>query len=883
MHTCRIRFAAIVLTFLAPSAMATVRYVDVNSNSPTLPFTNWATAAATIQDAIDVADPGDHILVTNGVYRTGGRTVNSLLTNRVAVTKPLVVRSVNGPSVTIIEGYQIPGAVLGQKALRCVYLGDGAALSGFTLTRGATLRIWGSPPVEDTQGGGVWCLTTNPVSNCILTNNSAFDGGGAWGGQLNNCALTDNAAEQFGGGAANGTLSHCTVTANAAAEGGGTAHSTLNNSIVYYNHAPLGSNHSGSTFNYSCTTPLPANGTNNLSINPELASAYHLSPASPCLGMGSAAFATGFDIDGEAWTNPPSIGCDEYHAGAVVGSLEARIAASFTNIVPGIPVDFRSQIAGHCSDSRWELDDGTTVSNRLILTRSWTAPGNYRVMLRAYNETHPTGAVAVVTIFVRENPVQYVARDSANPSSPYSSWATAATNIQDAVDAGFVTGTILVSNGVYQTGGRGVKALANRVVLDKRLTLQSINGPSVTTILGNPTIGAAAVRCVYMADGTALEGFTLTQGATLNSGSWFEDWSGGGLWCETTNALVSNCVLIANSAADQGGGAFQGTLSRCVIQGNYASFGGGVGGSILNQCLLATNSVYWVGGGAYSSTLNRCLVMGNSASTGGGTDQCLVNDSILFGNQASTGAGGDYASTLNNCTVVSNSAPWSGGTSSSTLNNCIVYYNTAPDRPNYYGEFLSHCCTTPTPGGTGNITNAPLFVNLAAGNLRLQSNSPCVNAGDNTYVSSGADFDGRPRVMGGTVDIGAYEYQSSSLNLFLAWLQDHSLPTDGSADSTDADGDHLNNWQEWRADTNPTNALSVLQLLMPTSGAPGIAVRWESVASRSYFLERGTNLETLPSLTTLVTNIPGQAGTTTYTDTNATGPGPFFYRVGVQE
>src|SRR5260370_11462298 len=101
---------------------------------------------------------------------------------------------------------------------------------------------------------------------------------------------------------------------------------------------------------------------------------------------------------------------------------------------------------------------------------------------------------------------------------------------------------------------------------------------------------------------------------------------------------------------------------------------------------------------------------------------------------------------------------------SSTLNNCIVYFNTAPQGTNYDSlSTLNYCCSVADPGGTRNITKAPLFVDQASGNLRLQSNSTCINAGNNSYVTTATDLDGNPRIVGGTVDIGAYEYQSLDL------------------------------------------------------------------------------------------------------------------------
>ena len=70
----------------------------------------------------------------------------------------------------------------------------------------------------------------------------------------------------------------------------------------------------------------------------------------------------------------------------------------------------------------------------------------------------------------------------------------------------------------------------------------------------------------------------------------------------------------------------------------------------------------------------------------------------------------------------------------------------------------------------------------------------------------------RVLIVSGTVDIGAYEFQGAGSVISYAWLQHYGLPTDGSADFTDSDADGHTTWQEWRCQTDPTNALSALRL-----------------------------------------------------------------------
>ena len=177
---------------------------------------------------------------------------------------------------------------------------------------------------------------------------------------------------------------------------------------------------------------------------------------------------------------------DEFHAGPVTGPLTVSLAADYTNAAAGLVLNFTARISGHAFINFWDFDDGTFVINEPWGSpHSFATPGDYTVSLWAYNESYPDGVSASLVIHVDTNNLYYVSAASQNPVAPYTSWATAATNIQDAVDVAVAGGNILVTNGTYASGERALASWGtNRVVLDKPVTLRSVNGAPFTIIDG---------------------------------------------------------------------------------------------------------------------------------------------------------------------------------------------------------------------------------------------------------------------------------------------------------------------------------------------------------------------------------------------------------------
>ncbi|MCL1921591.1 MAG: hypothetical protein FWG50_11070, partial [Kiritimatiellaeota bacterium] len=757
-------------------------YVDAGQPDDTGDGRSWATAKRTIQAAIDLATHFEGILVTDGVYAP-------IVTDN----KAIAIRSVNGAGATFIDG---------GGTNRCATLRSGVSLRGFTLRNGCS--EYGGGAYRGTlyhcvlpgnraeyYGGGAYGGT---LYHCVLTGNMAqYDGGGADYCVLNNCTLSGNTAE-WGGGAFNCTLNNslltgnkgdsgggaracflynCTVAGNRADIGGGTIYGDLYNCIVWGNAKPDGTtdNSMDDDVAYSCTNQAP------LLRLPE-AGDYRLLAGSPCLDTGSNQYAPAGlpDLLGN-----PRIQNGTVDMGAYEGVWPLRDADWVQNLqatidrYDGVLVSWEAPASGDAVLYRLCRQDLAT--GRWMPVSDWIADTaffdtsalgdtdyGYAVSVAFDANLDEISTLSAPATGKRLKAVYHVDASRADDSGDALSWATAKQTIQAAITLALPGDEVIVTNGVY----------APIVTQDAAILIHSVEGAEETRIDGGGIERCATLGMMGLHTNTVLRGFTLTNG-------WAE--SGGGTLCGTLEACVLSgnnavygggayegtlidCTLTGNTAEWSGGGAWGGTLNHCVLSGNAAgASGGGAWNSTGNNCMLSANTANSDGGGAYASTLNNCVLSGNVANQNGGGmgGYGILNNCTLTGNVAHENGGGMAYGTLNNCTLSGNVADGDGGGAySGTLNNCIVWGNTVAGgtTTNYSGgPIFRYSCAAPLPGGVGNIALDPLFMDELGGNFRLQPDSPCIDAGTNFYVVGAADLDGKLRIMGEYVDMGAYEFE----------------------------------------------------------------------------------------------------------------------------
>ncbi len=146
--------------------------------------------ANTIQDAINLAQGDDVVLVSPGQYN------EAINFNGKAIT----LKSIDGASVTVLDGWQ-----LGDSVVKCIS-GEGPStiLDGFTITGGTGNKDLYSE--DETVGGGLLCLHSSPtILNCIfVSNESTYQGGAIFNGDrsntsIQNCKIRSNTSERGGG------------------------------------------------------------------------------------------------------------------------------------------------------------------------------------------------------------------------------------------------------------------------------------------------------------------------------------------------------------------------------------------------------------------------------------------------------------------------------------------------------------------------------------------------------------------------------------------------------------------------------------------------------------------------------------------------------------
>jgi len=278
-----------------------------------------------------------------------------------------------------------------------------------------------------------------------------------------------------------------------------------------------------------------------------------------------------------------------------------------------------------------------------------------------------------------------------------------------------------------------------------------------------------------------LTGFTLTGGKGVFVDSYDDNattvniWYGGGIFCEGSSPTISHNVIRHNQMPSDeenvsvgGGIACTDSLARIshnVITENSAS----VGGALMSEqsITLANNLIY----------LNHAHLYAGGAYLGGGglvINNTFVANSII----ASEEPRDEWTFNVGHIMLQGPVELFNNIICGSDNAGLVSLAMEPLERPilrhnnlwgNAGGDYVTYSFSPSDElkseavsfaGQSGNLSLDPWFIDAENHDYRLHPDSPCINAGDPNAVelAGPTDLVGILRVMGGGLDMGAYEY-----------------------------------------------------------------------------------------------------------------------------
>jgi len=438
-------------------------------------------------------------------------------------------------------------------------------------------------------------------------------------------------------------------------------------------------------------------------------------------------------------------------------ALEADFEANPTEGKAPLTVTFTDKSTGNPTSWEWDFDgDGTVDSTDQNPQWTYNDPGWYTVKLTVSDGTNSDTCVKEMFVLVADD-IYYVDGVNGDDANGGADWSDAFATIGKALSVADDYDLVLVADATYNETDLNFSG--------KKIYLKGVD---------HNTAGARPVIDCQQADRAFTFNSSETKESvidnlTIKNGKVVDD-KGGAVVCENgSSPTIINCIFESNIVDDS--------------NSSWGDFGGAVfcdeSSPTIMNCTFANNYAYHYGGAIHCSggncaaTIINCVFDGNSAYQGGafscaGASPQICNCTFCSNSSVGGGAGGAIFVISSGSVTINNSILWGNigpihevnvydNSSSCTLKNCCI------DASGSYSYAPSASCIVED----GCIYDDPLFVDDINGDYHLRDASPCIDAGDNSLVPSGVDkeLDGNPRIVNGTVDIGAYEYQSSVQSL----------------------------------------------------------------------------------------------------------------------